>query len=215
LHTIQTEPGEVNMTSFSSIRSKDDLFQGETPESITKILIVDDERDTAEEIAELLTFDNFMQCDIAGDAIQAMDMIEADEGISIIVTDLKMPGQDGLTMVQELRDRYVNTRDLAVIVITGNAGTDEAIKALRLGAIDFITKPISPDHLLHAVGRAAETLQLRLFQKQFHEHLEYKVEERTQEARLLLDDLSSANQKLQSLNLELSLQIASSQNCSV
>jgi FixJ family two-component response regulator len=142
-------------------------------------------------------------------------MIEADEGISIIVTDLKMPGQDGLTMVQELRDRYVNTRDLAVIVITGNAGTDEAIKALRLGAIDFITKPISPDHLLHAVGRAAETLQLRLFQKQFHEHLEYKVEERTQEARLLLDDLSSANQKLQSLNLELSLQIASSQNCSV
>jgi signal transduction histidine kinase len=58
--------------------------------------------------------------------------------------------------------------------------------------------------LLHAVGRAVETLQLRILQKQFHEHLEYKVEERTQEVRLLSDDLSSANQKLQSLNLELS-----------
>jgi signal transduction histidine kinase len=115
-----------------------------------------------------------------------------------------MPGQDGLTMVNKLRKKYADTREFAVIVITGHAGTDEAIEALRLGAMDFITKPISPDHLLHAVGRAVETLQLRILQKQFHEHLEYKVEERTQEVRLLSDDLSSANQKLQSLNLELS-----------
>jgi signal transduction histidine kinase len=204
MHTISTEPGEVNMTSLSSIMSEVNVFEVETSESLSKILIVDDERHIAEEIAELLNFDDFMQCEIAGNAIQAMDMIEMDETISVIVTDVKMPGQDGLTMVHKLRNKYADTREFGVIVITGHAGTDEAIEALRLGAMDFITKPISPDHLLHAVGRAVEILQLRILQKQFHEHLEYKVEERTQEVRLLSDDLTSANQKLQSLNLELS-----------
>jgi len=204
MHTIKKEPGEANMTSLSSIMSEVDLFDVEISESKTKVLIVDDERHTAEEIAELLNFDDFMQCEIAEDAIQAMDMIEMDETISVIVTDVKMPGQDGLTMVHKLRNQYADTREFGVIIITGHAGTDEAIEALRLGAMDFITKPISPDHLLHAVSRASETLQLRILQKQFHEHLEYQVEKRTQEVRLLTDDLTSANQKLKSLNLELS-----------
>ena len=95
-----------------------------------KVLIVDDELHTAEEIAELLNFDNFMQCEIAGDAVQAINMIEADEDISVIVTDIKMPEQDGLTMFQTLLDIYADSRDFGVIVITGHAGTNEAIEAL-------------------------------------------------------------------------------------
>jgi len=204
MHTIRAESGEKNMTSLSSMMSEDESIQVEIFEPPIKVLIVDDELHTAEEIAELLNFDNFMQCEIAGDAVQAINMIEADEDISVIVTDIKMPEQDGLTMFQTLLDIYADSRDFGVIVITGHAGTNEAIEALRLGAMDFITKPILPDLLLHAVGRASETIQLRNLQRKFHEHLEYKVEERTQEVRLLSDDLSSANQKLQSLNLELS-----------
>jgi len=204
MHTIRAESGEKNMTSLSSMMSEDESIQVEIFEPPIKVLIVDDELHTAEEIAELLNFDNFMQCEIAGDAVQAINMIEADEDISVIVTDIKMPEQDGLTMLQTLLDIYADSRDFGVIVITGHAGTNEAIEALRLGAMDFITKPILPDLLLHAVGRASETIQLRNLQRKFHEHLEYKVEERTQEVRLLSDDLSSANQKLQSLNLELS-----------
>ncbi|MFT5548501.1 MAG: DNA-binding NtrC family response regulator [Candidatus Azotimanducaceae bacterium] len=154
MHTIKTEPDEVETTSLSSIRSKDDLFHSEIFGSITRILLVDDEHHMAEEISELLTFDNFMQCDIAGDAIQTMDMIEADEDILIIVTDLKMPSQNGLTKVQELRDRYVNTTDFAVIVITGNAESEEAIEAIRFEAMDFFTKPISSDHLSAAIVKS-------------------------------------------------------------
>ena len=89
-------------------------------------------------------------------------------------------------------------------MVTGHAGTKEAIKALQLGVMGFITKPISPDHLLHAVGRADETLQLRKLEKRLHEHLVHNVEARTQEVRLLSDDLLRAKRNLHSLNQSVS-----------
>jgi signal transduction histidine kinase len=201
---ITTETGEINRSILSYIISGDGSPQVEVSESKTKLLIVDDERESAEEIAELLTFDSFMECEITDDPFLAMDIVETDENVSIIITDLKMPGLDGLQLIKKLRDRYINNRDFAVIVVTGHAGTKEAIKALQLGAIDFITKPISPDHLLHAVSRADETLQLRKLEKQFREHLVHNVEARTQEVRLLSDDLLREKRNLHSLNRNLS-----------
>jgi signal transduction histidine kinase len=201
---ITTETGEINRSILSYIISGDGSPQVEVSESKTKLLIVDDERESAEEIAELLTFNSFMECEITDDPFLAMDIVETDEDVSIIITDLKMPGLDGLQLIKKLRDRYINSRDFAVIVVTGHAGTKEAIKALQLGAIDFITKPISPDLLLHAVSRADETLQLRKLEKQFREHLVHNVEARTQEVRLLSDDLLREKRKLHSLNRNLS-----------
>jgi signal transduction histidine kinase len=201
---ITTETGEINRSILSYIISGNGSPQVEVSESKTKLLIVDDERESAEEIAELLTFDSFMECEITDDPFLAMDIVETDEDVSIIITDLKMPGLDGLQLIKKLRDRYINNRDFAVIVVTGHAGTKEAIKALQLGAIDFITKPISPDHLLHAVSRADETLQLRKLEKQFREHLVHNVEARTQEVKLLSDDLLREKRNLNSLNRNLS-----------
>jgi len=198
------DAGEITRPLLSSNMTAEKFTQVELPKIIPKVLVVDDERETAEEVAELLTFDGFAQCEIACDPLQAQDIIRNNQDISIIITDLKMPGMDGLQMIRKIQKSLKNDRELAVIVITGHAGTQEAIKALRLGAMDFITKPISPDHLLHAVGRADELLQLRKLEKHFREHLEFSVEERTQEVRLLSDDLLRANRKLQSLNLELS-----------
>jgi signal transduction histidine kinase len=201
---ITTETGEINRSILSYIISGDGSPQVEVSESKTKLLIVDDERESAEEIAELLTFNSFMECEITDDPFLAMDIVETDDDVSIIITDLKMPGLDGLQLIKKLQDRYINNRDFAVIVVTGHAGTKEAIKALQLGAIDFITKPISPDLLLHAVSRADETLQLRKLEKQFREHLVHNVEARTQEVRLLSDDLLREKRKLRSLNQNLS-----------
>ncbi len=195
--------GEITGFIPRSNRPVEKSTQVELSEVIPKILVVDDELETAEEVVDLLTFDGFTQCEIACDPLQALDIIRNDNNISIIITDLKMPGMNGLQMIRRIQKNLDSDRELAVIVITGHAGTQEAIKALQLGAMDFITKPISPDHLLHAVGRASETLQLRKLDKHFREHLEFTVEERTQEARLLSDDLLRANQKLQALNLEL------------
>jgi signal transduction histidine kinase len=201
---ITTETGEINRSVLSYIISGDGSPQDEVSESKTKLLIVDDERESAEEIAELLTFDSFMECEITDDPFKAMDIVETDQDVSIIITDLKMPGLNGLQLIKKLLDRYNNNRDFAVIVVTGHAGTKEAIKALQLGVMGFITKPISPDHLLHAVGRADETLQLRKLEKRLHEHLVHNVEARTQEVRLLSDDLLRAKRNLHSLNQSVS-----------
>ncbi len=122
-------------------------------------------REIAEEIAELLTFDSFMDCEITVDPFKAMSTVETDQDVAIIITDLKMPGLNGLQLIKKLLDRYNNNRDFAVIVVTGHVGTKEAIKVLQFWAMDIITKPILPDHLLHAVGRADETLQLRKLEK--------------------------------------------------
>jgi FixJ family two-component response regulator len=204
MHAIKTESSAINRSILSHIISGDESPEVQISEPKTKLLIVDDEREAAEEIAELLTFNSFMECEITDDPFQAMDIVETDQDVSIIITDLKMPGLDGLQLIKRLRDRFSDNRDFAVIVITGHAGTKEAIKALQLGAIDFITKPVSPDHLLHAVGRADETLQLRKLEKQFCKHLVHNVEARTQEVRLLSDDLLRANRNLHSLNQNLS-----------
>lgn len=87
-----------------------------------------------------------MQCEVACDGEQAMDIIEPNQDISIIITDLQMPVLNGFQMIQKLQDKYKSKskRNFAIIVITGNGGTSEAIKALQYGAMDFIKKPISP-----------------------------------------------------------------------
>lgn len=204
MHKMTIEPGKIPSSFPGSNKPGEKSMQAPVSEIIPKVLVVDDELEVAEEVVELLTLDGFTRCEIACDPIQALDIIRNDKNISIIITDLKMPNLDGLEMISRIQKGLKFGRELAVIVITGHAGTREAIEALRLGAIDFITKPISPDHLLHAVGRASETLQLRKLDKHFREHLEFMVEERTQEVRILSDDLLRANRKLQSLNLELS-----------
>ncbi|MFT5550312.1 MAG: CheY-like chemotaxis protein [Candidatus Azotimanducaceae bacterium] len=61
-------------------------------------------REIAEEIAELLTFDSFMDCEITVDPFKAMSTVETDQDVSIIITDLKMPGPDGLQLIKKLLD---------------------------------------------------------------------------------------------------------------
>jgi DNA-binding NtrC family response regulator len=183
--------------------SNDEPSQLDMSEFRPKVLIVDDERAIAEEIAELLGFDGFSGCEIACDGDQAMDIIEAHDDIAIIITDLQMPGLDGLQMIQKLQSKYKSKRDFATIVITGHGGTKEAINALQLGAMDFINKPISSDQLLNAVGRASEILKSRKRDTESRQSLEHKVEERTQEVRMLSEDLLRSSRILESINLKL------------
>ena len=189
---------------MSLVLSGDQPIQVATRKCETRVLIVDDDYDAAQEIRELLTLDNFMHCEIANDAIQAMGVFESDQDISIVITDLRMPGLDGLQLIQKLRNKYDGSRDFSSIVVTGgHTAASDAIKALQLGTIDIINKPISPDHLLHTVGKASEKLQLGKLSIQFRELLEYQVEQRTQDVQLLSDDLLRSKEKIQSLKRQL------------
>ena len=169
-----------------------------------KVLIVDDEPDIVEEVVEQLDHEG-LNCVFAFNAAQAMEMVASDPDIGVIITDIRMPGMDGLEMARKLKDEAGSSRDLYIIVVTGHAGMAEAIEALQLGAEDFLTKPISPDHLLHSVRRAEEMIQLRSNDRLFQVHLEQQVREKTAEIRKMADDLAEKNTLLEKNNEELTV----------
>ena len=74
-----------------------------------------------------------------------------------MLVDIKMPGMDGIELLQRVKEM---TKDVAVIVITAFATVDTAVKALKEGAFDYITKPIDPDYLDHMVEKALHQQEL-------------------------------------------------------
>src|SRR5262249_27912906 len=77
---------------------------------------------------------------------------------SIFLTDLKLPGLDGLQLVEEVQKRAL---PVTVMVFTGYGSIQDAVQAMRLGAYDFLTKPIDPDHLRLVIRRALRERSLQ------------------------------------------------------
>ncbi|MBF0528270.1 MAG: response regulator [Deltaproteobacteria bacterium] len=97
-------------------------------------------------------------------------------GPQIILTDIKMPGLDGLSFLREVKK---NSPDTEVIMITGHGDMDLAVKSLKYEATDFITKPINDEALEVALSRAQEKIFLKRQLKEYTERLEQLVEEKT------------------------------------
>lgn len=145
------------------------MMLAQAAEQEVTILCVDDEPEIIEEIVEDLQFEGY-SCRSASDAFQALDVIAEDESIGIIVSDIRMPNMDGLEFLGALKERFPN-RQLQVIMLTGHAGYDEAVQALRLGAFEFLAKPVSLGHLAHVINRAKEVLSLRAHEANLREFL--------------------------------------------
>lgn len=171
-------------------------------DTASKVLIVDDEPEILVEVVDVLEDAGF-SCFSSTDPKEAIDIARAEENLNIIVTDLKMPGMSGLEMARAIAENRGENQKPELIVVTGHGDTAEAIKALRLGASDFLSKPVSPDHLVHAVERCAEIVRLKRLEIDFIARLEEKVERRTAEARQLAGDLGIANRELHSRNQQL------------
>lgn len=91
--------------------------------------------------------------------------------IDAALIDWKMPGMDGLTLLKEIRERYPS---IMVIMITGLGGIDEAVQAIKLGAVDFITKPFSPVSLKVRVRQLYSIWKLKEENKRLKEQVEFK-----------------------------------------
>ncbi|MFH1437194.1 MAG: response regulator [Pseudomonadota bacterium] len=74
----------------------------------------------------------------------------------IILTDIKMPGLPGLQLLMVIREKYP---DIAVVVITGYATVKTAVEAMKLGAVDFIPKPFTPDEIYNSVENLAACIK--------------------------------------------------------
>jgi putative two-component system response regulator len=154
-----------------------------------KVLVVDDEGDVRAELIEYLS-DKGYPCTEAAGPGPALTELHRDVHIGIVLTDLRMPGQDGLEFLTTAKSEL--DRDVAFIVMTGHGDKDDAIQALRLGSQDFLDKPIDLKRLLHVVERADEMLHLRRSQRLSKESLQAEVAAKTAETRKLLTDLESA-----------------------
>ncbi|MGD8251951.1 MAG: response regulator [Desulfobacterales bacterium] len=105
----------------------------------------------------------------------------------IVITDVKMPGMDGIALLKRIKSIRPETE---VIVVTGHGDMDTAIESLKLDAADFITKPINTDALDISLNRARKKIDLRRQLKEYTENLEQMVQETS--ARLVEAERRSA-----------------------
>ncbi|MDL1967118.1 MAG: sigma 54-interacting transcriptional regulator [Deltaproteobacteria bacterium] len=110
------------------------------------------------------------------------------EAPSIVLTDIKMPGIDGIGVLKRIKEINPETE---VIVITGDGDMKLAVKALQLDASDFITKPINEEAILVALKRAEEKLKIKKRLKNYTYHLEKAVKEKTGELEKSYKEMES------------------------
>jgi DNA-binding NtrC family response regulator len=115
-----------------------------------RILIVEDNEVARRQLQQLLQSDLSLQVDVTGDGHKALQDL-GEHNYSIVITDLRMPRLDGMELIREVQQRRL---PVTIIVTTGHGSIDEAVQAIRLGAYDFLTKPIDVDNLRLVVQRA-------------------------------------------------------------
>ena len=121
----------------------------------TKVLIVDDETEIAAELAALIARTGLATV-TAHDAAGAINLFAADQQIGVVVSDIRMPRRSGIEFIRGLRGIGTRGRLARIIFCTGYADVNVTIEALRLGAVEFLTKPVEPAELLAAVRKAAD-----------------------------------------------------------
>ena len=110
------------------------------------LLLVDDEEEAVLELAELLEGEGFC-CHTATSVISALQLLTLNPDIALVITDLRMPEESGIALIQRLRE-HTQRQHLPVIVISGHADMDDVSDLLRLQVLDLFRKPIYHVRLL-------------------------------------------------------------------
>jgi two-component system response regulator PilR (NtrC family) len=136
-----------------------------------KILIVDDEKTIRESVAMVLSEEGY-ETDLASDGKIALEKLNEND-YDILITDLKMPEMDGIELMNHCLKICPQT---SVIIITAHASIDSAIKALRMGAFDYIIKPFDFDDLILKINRLSEHKELVLENQALRRELDEKYD---------------------------------------
>src|SRR5690349_14697185 len=124
---------------------------------MARILVADDEAGLREFIADSLGLDDHSVVP-AKDGKEAAKLLD-ERGFDLVLTDLKMPGLDGMALLRKVR---AEQPEVEVIVMTAHGTVDNAVEAMKLGAFEYLQKPISgPDELRLLVSRAVERRGLK------------------------------------------------------
>jgi len=122
-----------------------------------RLLIVEDKESLAHMLRETVEAEG-LEADVAGDGREAMTRIAAGRRYFAVLTDLRMPGADGIAVLRQVKE---SDPDCPVIVMTAFGTIENAVEAMKLGAFDFVQKPVDVDHLLLLLRRCREYRELR------------------------------------------------------
>ena len=116
-----------------------------------RVLVVDDDPIIAESLAAFLEDEGYAAA-TAGRVPEALELLgRANDGTQVVISDVSMPGEGGLDLLRAIKE---NHPAIAVVMLTGYGTIESAVEALRLGAVDYLTKPVMDEELKIALERA-------------------------------------------------------------
>lgn len=155
------------------------------------IFVVDDDRFVLESVTTLLREYGFNVRSFSSghEAIRQFVM----EPVDLVLTDINMPGMDGLELLEKIR--FLDS-ETPVVLMTAYADLDVAVKAIQKGAFDFIIKPYRPPYLLHTLEKGVNFKRLTLIEKHYKVELEKTVEKRTAELNAALGEITTMSRDI-------------------
>jgi len=134
-------------------------------------LVVDDEERLRQVLTHVMRRDGF-QCIEASNGLEALEQLQR-YPVSLVLTDLRMPGMDGMELLRQVRARH---SDVAVMMITAVPDVQAAVECLSIGAMDYLTKPFYLEEVRARVIQAMDRRRLILENRDYQERLKERVE---------------------------------------
>ncbi|MEO8199022.1 MAG: HD domain-containing phosphohydrolase [Gemmatimonadota bacterium] len=139
-------------------------------------LIVDDDAQIRRALVRVIEGQG-LACMEAGSGLEGLELLGHIGSVPLVITDVHMPGMDGLEFLRELRARYPDT---AVIMLTAVTDVRTAVMCLQMGAMDYLAKPVVIDEVRARVTQALERRKLILENRFYQKHLETRVKQQAQ-----------------------------------
>lgn len=133
------------------------------------ILIVDDEKNIRDGLKRAFEYEGY-ETHVAEDGKQAIKRVY-ESAVNAVISDLKMPGMDGEELLKEIHEY---DKSIPVIILTGHGNIEKAVELMRMGAYDFLTKPLNLDKLSLIITRALENRNVRLEKESLERLVGYK-----------------------------------------
>src|SRR5512135_1132261 len=136
---------------------------------MNNILVIDDEKSIRDSLKMILEYEHYA-VEFAENGEQGLAKISS-QSFDAVLLDVKMAGMDGLEVLHRIRDKNI---DLPVIMISGHGTIETAVEATKLGAFDFLPKPLDRDKLLITIRNALQQASIAEENRRLQETLEGK-----------------------------------------
>ena len=161
-----------------------------------RVLIVDDDDGIRRVLRRILEQRNYQVVDADG-AEAALAVVVGQTDLALVISDIHMPGLDGIWLLGELRRRFP---DVGVLMLTGDADLDTAVQCLKIGALDYLSKPMIVAEVQARVDKAIEKMQMTFEIRRFQERYQADLEQR-------VGELSRKNQEMFLAQVQMAVQM--------